>query len=774
MATRTFLNQEELLQAKEMLLPPMTKPTGLVQQDHSLKTALDFSSWLSLTIEKHFRELDSWEAASPIAIGSWGRGELSPGSDLDVIFCGDLKSIENIVTAMSQKGIKLRYRMPEDLNDWSVGVDELEINALFSAKPFTEHGAKQLQIQKDLLLSKKGQFRQKLLRALLKERKLRTKRYDSIANFLEPNLKYGSGGLRDLHQALILHHWFPERFPDHEYMLKVFDYYKCFFLLLRQKLHLEHSHDILSASDQLDLSRWLGFEKIRDFMLQVQKGLSSVNFYSDWVAERCFLPMKRVNETAKMKANQLSDCLTLLKKDSSLQCQALIRQRMYLTDGFKKDKLSLAQKGLWLKKFMDIKQDEDKTLALFRSHLISTLIPHFNLVIGLVQHDQYHRFSVDAHLLQAVREVKKIYDKPTLLGRLSEVAQTFKIEDWNILRWAALYHDLGKGQHGAHEKVGADYVAQDFKRFGFTKEFSEEVMWLVENHLILSVAAFRKNPLSPQTWNELFEKGVRGERLNRLAIFTAIDIRATNPEAWSLWKENLLFDLVKTLRDPSQERHYDFSQAVKRRLIDVSPDFIEQLDRNLIDEIPSKILIQDFVAILSKKELKPLVLKDKNNRVWIRFHKAKDEKGLMLSFTQKLTHLGCNIRQAFIYTHDEMGVYDWFCVKTKKTLPLLRKQLLHNISAFPIVSCSFSQIDLISADPKEWVFSFRAQDKKGLLLTAIQALYQHDLEIRWAKVHTWGRQIDDIFGVLPKNSENPEQILKSLKEKFERPDLQML
>lgn len=774
MATRTFLTSDELALAHKILLAPLTRPEGRVQQEPPLQNALDFSSWLSLTIEKRFRQFSSWEAAHPIAIGSWGRGELCPGSDLDVIFCGDTKAVEDIVTRMAESGIKLRYRMPEDLKDWSKGVEVLEVNALFSAKPFTQKAAEELQWQKDLILRQRGRFRQKLLKAIQNEKKLRIRRYDSIANFLEPNLKFGAGGLRDLHQALILKDWFPERFTDYGYVLNVFQYYKCFFLLLRQKLHLEHSHDILSASDQLDLTRWLGFEKNRDFMMEVQKGLSSVSFYADWVLERSALTQKQLNHYQNKKVQSLKEALALLKKDSSLHAQALIRQHHYQSHGFKGDKMSGVERGEWLKKYLDIKQDDSQTVAFFRSHLISALVPQFEPLIGLVQHDQYHRFSVDAHLMQAVREVQNIINKPSLLGALADLVSDMNKEDASLLRLAALYHDLGKGHHGPHEKVGAEFVREDFKRFGFPKEWTEEVAWLVENHLILSTAAFRKNPSSPQTWSELFKRGVRGARLLRLAIFTAIDIRATNPDAWNTWKENLLRELVRRLQDPQQERHYDFSEKLRKKGIELKGRWIENLDPALLVEIPSHRLIKDLQDILAGKQLKPLVLKGQNNRLWIRFHRFQDEKGLLYQFTQSLSHMGCNIRQALIHTDDQLGVYDWFAVKTKKTIPILKKQLLHNISESKLDDCQFSRIDLISADENEWVLSFRAKDKKGLLLSAIRALYENDLEIRWAKVHTWGRQIDDIFGVLPKKTESPEQILTSLKQTWESPELEIL
>jgi len=772
-AARTFLSPEELEAAKGMLMPPMATPMGQVHLDHSLTVSLDFSSWLSLTIENRLRDVPGWEAASPIAIGSWGRGELCPGSDLDVIFCGDSQAVADVVQNVESQGLKFRYRVPENKDDWTQGVETLEVNALFWGKAFTQEGAELLQGQKDKILKKEKSFRRELLKTINQERKARFKRYDSIASFLEPNLKFGTGGLRDLHQASILAHWFPERFLKEIHAFQVLNYYKCLFLLIRQKLHLNNFHDILTAPDQQDLSSWLGYESTRHFMVAVQKGLSRVSFHSDWVIERCQLSLKDLDHYESTKVTSWGESVRQIAEDRSLQSQSLVRRALYQTQGFKKEKLSKIKKGRFLKKILDISQDDAVTVAAFRSHVISHLIPNYTRVIGLVQHDQYHRYSVDAHLLQAVREVKRLHDHPKLFGQLEFYAEKLTLSDWNVLRWAALYHDIAKGQGGEHSEKGKEMANKDLRAFGLSRNMIIEVVWLVENHLILSNAAFRKNPHSPQTWQNLFDRGVRGPRLYRLAAFTVIDILATNPEAWNSWKENLLLELIETLRNPSRESHYDFSQKVQRRGLAVPQSFIDNLDPGVIENLSQSILLKDFEAILSGDDLAPLVVRDKKNRIWIRFHQRHDQSGLVLKFTQSLTNIGCNIRQAFIHTDPVMGVVDWFCMKTTKPMGTLKKQLLHNTSKTKITLCQFAKIDLISVEENEWVFSFRAKDKKGLLLTAIEALYNFELEIVWAKVHTWGRQIDDIFGVLPKKDESPEQILTKLKKELEVPDLEL-
>ncbi len=760
MAIGTFLNPSE----KAMAIEKLTWPTTDGSKKNILGQALEFSRWLSLVIERRLAGIPHWEEASPIALGSWGRGELCPASDLDMIFCGQSQAILKVVREVEKLGLKFRYRQPRDMEDWTENVKVMEANALFSARTFTEQGFEKLELQKNRILKKRKTFRSRLLKAMEEERNARLKRYDSIVNFLEPNIKFGAGGLRDIHQTLILFHWFPERFEAETHTLKVLMDHKALLLLIRQRLHLTNSFDILTAGDQRDMTGWLGHKSSDDFTKKIQETLSRVNFYSDWANERCGFSQRQWEGLKVRQIRSWTGVFDLLCKNPSLQNQALIQKTLHRTRGFQEEEISGKKTGRFLKKILDISQDKSVTSAAFRSRTISCLIPDFKKVMGLVQHDQYHRFSVDVHLLKTIEETQCIYREPGKLGSLQFLSKKLKLSDWNILRWSALYHDLAKGRGGDHHKKGEKLARRDLTAFGFSRGFVDEVCWLVENHLVLSHGAFRESPHSVETWQELFSKGVLGDRLYRLAIFTVIDIRATNPEAWSVWKEKLLRQLVEYLINPGRQQSFSFIRKVKEKKIKIQEGFLYRLEPLLAGGLPHSLLLKDLRNILEKKERDPMVIRDRYNQVWVRFHSQRDNRGLLYSFTGKLTGLGCNIRQAFIHTHKSLGVYDWFQVKTRKKLSILKKQLLHDITLTDRFLVSFSKIELVKASEKEWVFGFRAKDQRGLLLAAIKALYKEELEIVWARVHTWGNQIDDVFGVLPKEKKEPEQILENFKK----------
>jgi len=432
--------------------------------------------------------------------------------------------------------------------------------------------------------------------------------------------------------------------------------------------------------------------------------------------------------------------------------------------------------GKNLARFLDPAALEEPMVALFRSRLIDHCVPEFRRIVGHVQHDQYHRFSVDAHILQALRELKRIRRNPKLAGRLADLVRGLNKKEWEVLAFGCLYHDIAKGRGGDHEIQGIEIALHDLGRFGVKASLAREVSWIVEEHLALSNAAFRENPRAPHTWRALADKGIRGRRLHVLAVFTIVDIRATNPEAWTPWKERLLHELVVQLERPETDSMIAFTDALKsategRKLAGQRRDLLrmaESLDPFLVGSVPFKPLIQDLKDLaqsIGKRgdtatSLEPLVVRIRGGtQTWIRFHSPEDRPGLFLRFVSGLVACGFSVRHASIHTDPVLGVYDWFEVKTQKEAAQIRRLLSSGVLESSVerrYDVTFDAIEWVGTGhsvedhsaEKEWVVSFRGRDQSGALLEAARALFDEGVEIRWAKVHTWGRQIDDVFGVV--------------------------
>ncbi|MFS4459880.1 HD domain-containing protein [Bdellovibrio sp. HCB2-146] len=746
MANKSFLSSDKLQLAQEILNPPLMTPDGDVRKI-SVFSSQSFSHWLEAELEERMQSHPEWKEIHPILLGSWARGELAPKSDIDLLFCGDEALVKSFVDKVQEQGLKLRYRVPQDPQDWTVGVEAFDVLALLKARPLTAEGAKKLYEQQRRIWSKKKTLRTQLLKAVKKERSERASRYDSITNYLEPNIKYGPGSLRDLEQGLQIYDLFAEKFVNPAHALDVLKYYRQYLLGIRQKLHLEGMGDILVSTSQFDMAKWLGFKSHKDFMRDLQRGLSRVNFYSDWIVAVAESSEAELKKTERSSFKKPADLSLALHKNSNVLVQKKVREHLDELFPEKNLKKNAKLRGDILKKVLDIKASDEFLVSVFRSRLIDKLVPEFLRLVGWVQHDQYHRFTADSHIMQACREVKRLYRKPSSLGPLKFLHAKLTSYDWQVLSWSCLYHDLAKGLEGHdHSEAGVKFVQSDFKSFGFSKQFTDDVKWMVKNHLELSQAAFRKNSKDPKVWQELRLMGVEGAALNRLALFTAVDIRATNPEAWNDWKASLLKELVLNLESKKAEGFFHFYKFKNKKGLSLPLEIFEELGLSLIESISVEELSQDLLqAEKSETDLQPKILKTKKGETWVRFHQKRDRKGVLVDYVTQLYSLGLGVRHASIHTLPKVGVYDWFQLQTTKSPQQITQLLKANIKSKELPHPKFDQIQWVSADDKEWVLSFKGPDQSGLLAAATKALSDLDLSIRGAQVHTWGRQVDDVF-----------------------------
>lgn len=782
----------------------------------------DFSKILIQKLEDQFSQDPLWNQILPIALGSWARGELCLGSDLDMIFLGPENLVSQFIQKQQQAGIKIRARVPEDINDWTKGVELFDLLALLQVKTFHPQSQELYLRQLEKIVEIKFSSKKKMLRQLYQERVERNKRYDSITNFLEPNLKFGPGGLRDLGQAISVLEFLKnssliEKIPPHN--LNVLNYYKELWLLIRHLLHLENHGDILNAQAQLSIAQDLKYEGIRDFMRDVQKGLSRVHFYSEAIFAHLLSSRSDILYIQKIKLNKPQDILKnfedLERKKFNFQKRILLQEKIRqeakkVFDASSKKEIDLANI-----KFKNLIQNSkrDQTLtAVFQSRFVDRIIPDFRNIVGLVQHDQYHRMSVDAHLLQCIRECKRVRSQPKLLGDLKKQVSSLEENDWIVLIWTSLFHDLAKGQKSVlnqkqnHSDLGVQMALKYLNSLSIPKKLQQEVLWLIENHLLISEAAFKKNPEDKETLKYLWSRKLTKKRAILLTVFTALDIRATNIDAWNSWKSKLLSRLLNRLISKDVQAFENWIRIKDSLGSKLSTDIILSLDPFLDAFLKPKLLIQDLdlcssYRIKSKKQqtaeqnLKDMIHLNikthplRKDSLLIRMHVNNDKEGMFYLFVSILSEFRLSIQHASIVSADELGVYDWFEVKSKKNLKLLVKDFLKsgfcywdgstrllldldhyknkkNPTPAVLETRIFEKIELIEQSEYEWVFIFTGRDQAGMLLISARALYELGLDIKWAKVHTWGRQVQDQFCVRVKKDMNLDQILGLLQKKL--------
>jgi [protein-PII] uridylyltransferase len=742
MATKAYLTEADFEFGKEQVL-----------------RGPECSQWLSERLLERLASLPKWKESKAIRLGSWARGELTPKSDVDLLLLGDEADVREFVATAQKSGIKIRSRLPENPADWTVGVEPFDVLALLHAKAFDDSVAEQLKAQQKKILARKSAIK-KIVGAVRKERLIRQRRHDSVSNYLEPNLKFGAGGLRDLEQALVVHELFAEKFSEHdtEAMQKIVEA-KNFLLMLRQMVHWLGGSDILAAGFQPEIARLLGYSHLSELMKEVQIRLERGSFYADWVVEHAM-----TKEKPPKKDISPLGVIALFTKSPSIINQYFVRRRTRTAWSGKSDR----DRGAFLKKLFSKHRSDVFWIAIAKSLFLEECLPDLKKVKGITQHDHYHRYTVETHLYQTIRETDRFYHRPQQLFSLKVAEKDLSESDWVILRWTALFHDLGKGRNEDHSTVGAELVRTRLKKMGIPAAFSEEVEWLVTNHLLLTTAAFRQNANQPSTWKRLFERGVSGARLTRLIIFSAIDIRATNPEAWTSWKARLLSELFLKLKSPTAISHQRFFAELAAKKTKLPTEVLNELDTFLIEALPRQVLVSDLKNMADASTDLPLFIKRKNaSQLWVRFHRRQDRPGLFLEFVQKLFWSSARIDAASVTTLKPFGVYDWFLVRTSRTpkeltLRLSKSQEL--VKPLEVPKVAFQSVEMVSDDQKQWVLSFRGRDQKGLLLAAANALYDLGLAIHWARVHTWGSQIDDVFCVEAKG--DLQNHLALLREKF--------
>lgn len=755
---KSFLSPIEKDRFTQLLTPPLALPEGEVFEDFVFTHHSAFL-YLSQVVEEKLRQHPLFSQVEIIALGSLSRNELCPNSDVDLVFLGQEEDVKKITSDLMEQGWPLRYRMPQDLQDWSLGVEIFDILAILKARPLSPKAAQELIGQRRKIWDLRKKLRKEVLQTLLKERADREQRHSSMTNYLEPNLKFGPGGLRDLEQGLQILELYPEKFQSAHHARDVLKYCKIFFLAIRGKLHSLGQRDILSAQAQFEISEWLGFANQKDFMRVLQRSLSRVHFYSNWILEVA----KSQKQISIPEPKTLTQALALFEKNPSILAQHVVRQAM---DGFpEKKNLTPKKRAQVLARVLSVKGKSEVLSAVFDSRLIQQMIPDFSRLVGYVQHDQYHRYTADAHILRACQTVQRVYRKPNLLLHVKEMARDFSDSDWKILEWTALYHDMGKGfglaeKHGQKSKdLFRQHVGQSLP-----KKMTEEIEWLVLHHLDLSQAAFRKNSQDRQIWQTYSHLTGSPERIRRLAVFTVIDIIATNPEAWGGWKAQLIRSTAERLCSREVTEYVELRKALKGLDPQDAESFTEKIDLSILKDVGIKNLSKDLKHCLRSKDSEFKTLKGRSGSLFLRYFNPKDQDGLLLQVLTSLYQLGISVKMASVMSFSDR-VYDLFLLQTTMSGDKVEKLIRHSKpTSLQAPEIKIEKFELSSLRDGWSELHIEAMDQRGLFLSIVSELQGLKASIQKADIHTWGRRVEDL--IIFHSNLSSDEIRKKLNEKW--------
>ncbi|MBI3229436.1 MAG: HD domain-containing protein [Burkholderiales bacterium] len=448
------------------------------------------------------------------------------------------------------------------------------------------------------------------------------------------------------------------------------------------------------------------------------------------------------------------------------------------------------------------------THALRRMNQFSILgryLPNFRRIVGQMQHDLFHVYTVDQHILMVVRNVRRftMSEHAHEYPFCSQLMANFP-NAW-LIYIAALFHDIAKGRGGDHSKLGMEDARQFCVDHGLSEEDTELVVFLVEHHLTMSQVA-QKQDLSDPDVIQSFARLVRDERhLTALYLLTVADIRGTSPKVWNAWKGKLLEDLYRiTLRvlggeAPSADRELKNRQdeALKTlRLYGLPNDahvaLWKQLDISYFLRHDASDIAWQTRALYDKLDSPTPIVKCRlapiGEGLQITVY-AQDERDVFARICSYFDRKNFSILDAKIHTTRHGYALDTFLV-TEQTfansyrdiISLIEHELTTLIkSEAPLsppnkgrlsrLSRNFPITPTIDLRPDErgqyYLLSISANDRNGLLYSIANVMTKYKVNLHTAKVMTLGERVEDVFlidGVVLNNSRNQIQFETELLE----------
>ncbi|MDH5392112.1 MAG: [protein-PII] uridylyltransferase [Gammaproteobacteria bacterium] len=784
---------------------------------------------------------------SIIATGGYGRGELHPHSDVDLmILLADEHNeqynelIEQFLMLLWDIKLEIGHsvRTINECND-EASKDITVITNITESRLIT--GCQSLYSQMLEITSTKNIWDSKLFfEGKLNEQHARHIKFESSAFKLEPNIKESRGGLRDIQMI----GWVAKRhfganslseLINHGFLTaEEFELLEAGTKLLweiRTSLHYltGRREDRLLFDFQRELALEYGYEDgpnnlaIESFMQRYYRTVIELGRLNEMLLQLLKEAILFSNQSTEPQIintrfqiihgyisarhkdifihepTALLEIFLLLELNQEIlgvraETIRLIRENLHLID---KDFLQLEKAK---KIFMNIiSAPEGVTHELRRMNrygILAAYVPAFEKIVGRMQYDLFHAYTVDEHTLSVVRNLRR-FSAAEFLHEYPLCSAVFNhIEKPELLYLAGLFHDIAKGRGGDHSELGAVDARAFCLQHNLHESDSELVSWLVKNHLVMSVTAQRKDISDPDVINNFAENVGNQKQLDYLYLLTVADIRGTNPTTWNSWKDSLLAELYNktsvVLRLGIQtsvaiEKSIRQSQQSSLNILakkGCTPEQTEAIWRHFSGEYflrytPDEIARHILMVLKADKNKLPvisLVPQTDKGTIEISIY-MKNIDGQFARTTSALDQLSLNIVDAFIMTTDEdVNTLDIFQALYEESDPssiadrlkeiqekletLLLKndiaavkpsQITHRINKHFSVP---TQVSFYQEPAKNRsIIEIISSDKPGLLARISRAFVDNKIQVHNAKISTMGEKADDLFHITDLNNQ---------------------
>ena len=799
---------------------------------------------------------EAWNAsnlpldAALVGVGGYGRGELFPFSDVDLLIL--LAEPANALTQARLEGlVQLLWDLGLEIGHSIRTVDECLVESeaditvqtsLLEARLITGGAAVFEELQQRY---SEAMDPQAFFQAKMAEMRLRHAKYEDTAFSLEPNCKESPGGLRDLQAILwvakaagLANSWgqlalrgLVTQTEARQLMEK-----ESAFKDIRIRLHLQANRreDRLLFDLQTPIAETFGLKttgegahvrRASEYLMQryywAAKTVTQLNTILLQNIEAQLFPQDLEPEAINERFDDVGGFIDIADDNifettpsSILEMFVLMTERPHL-----KGMTARTMRALWHARslidaefradpvnranFLRILQAPVGLVHALRrlndTGVLGRYLPSFRPIIGQMQHDLFHVYTVDQHIMMVVRNMRRftMTEHAHEYPFCSQLIANFP-RSW-LLYVAALFHDIAKGRGGDHSILGVADAVQFCEEHGLGAEDTELVAFLVREHLVMSTVA-QKQDMSDPDVIQAFANLVKDERhLTALYLLTVADIRGTSPKVWNAWKAKLLEDLYRiTLRvlggePPSADRELKNRQVeamATLRLFGLPPDAHEtlwaQLDMAYFLRHDASDIAWQTRSLYDRVDSERPVVKCRLAPIGEGLQVTvymKDQPDLFARICSYFDRKNFSILDAKIHTTRHGYALDTFLVTEQNFAKSYRDiinlieheicELLVSQSPLPVptrgrlsrLSRTFPIAPTVDLRPDErgqyYLLSIAANDRTGLLYSIANVLTRYRINVHTAKIMTLGERVEDVFlidGAVLNNARNQIQL----------------
>jgi len=532
-----------------------------------------------------------------VAVGGYGRGELHPASDIDILLlvpaapdAAGSAVVERLVTFLWDIGLEVGHSVRTVAECAEESVGNVSVMTTLLEARLLAGSAELLAGMRAALAPERIWPVKQFFEAKVQEQTERHLKANDTAYNLEPNVKTGPGGLRDIQTIawVAKRHFDADTLDDlltHGFLteaeLRRLKQAQAFLWKVRFGLHTVNGRreDRLLFDHQLRLAKLFGYEDasytlaVEQFMQRYYRTVMDVSLLNELLLElfrEAILtesePPRPLNARFQVRNGSLESVNeeVFARSPSALLEMFVLLQQNPDVHGVRASTMRAVARNLWLideefrqnprhhRLFLEIlRAPVGVTHELRRMNTYGVLgryIPAFGRVVGRMQYDLFHAYTVDAHTLFVVSNLRRFaiprYDHE--LPDASRVMQ--QLPKSEIAYLAALFHDIAKGRGGDHSTLGAVDAEAFCLEQGLSPYDARLVAWLVRNHLELSITSQKQDIGDPQVINAFARKVGDETHLDYLYVLTCADVRATNPKLWNSWKASLFRDFYQRVK----------------------------------------------------------------------------------------------------------------------------------------------------------------------------------------------------------------------------------